>query len=146
MEGQFCDCQKPFRGLLWCELWLLSLGWRDSHIQQGSEEDIALHLKTCLCAKRHFCHEHTCLQGVSFRDSTVKWSHEGRHRRTAKSSSCDSLCSLGLRKSASSSFLTRFVCLFNSKLHIYKQKSCVPSVKAAVLLHCLSRRQLRRTS
>lgn len=89
-ESQFCECQKPLRGLLWRELQLLSLGRRDSHIQRGSEESVALHLKTCLCSKQRFCHEHTCLQGASFGDSAVKWGHKGRHRRTAKSSGCSS--------------------------------------------------------
>ena len=61
-ESQFCKCQKPLRGLLWSELQLLSLSRRDSHIQQGSEDSVALHLKTCLCSKQRFCHEHACLR------------------------------------------------------------------------------------
>lgn len=53
-ESQFCECQKPLRGLLWRELQLLSLGWRDSHIQRGSEESVALHLKNVPLFKAAF--------------------------------------------------------------------------------------------
>lgn len=49
---------------------------------------LLFYLKTCLCSKQCFCHEHTCLQGTSFRDSAVKGGHKGRHRRTAKSPGC----------------------------------------------------------
>lgn len=50
-QSQFCECQKPLGGLLWRGL---LLGRRDSHIQRGSVESAALHLKLCLCSKQLF--------------------------------------------------------------------------------------------
>lgn len=64
-----------------CSCFLLA--GENSQIHQDSKESFAHHLKACLCSKRHFCHEHVCLQGASFRDSVGKQGHGGRPRSTA---------------------------------------------------------------
>lgn len=118
-ESQFCECQKPLRGLLRCEPWLLSLSRRDGHNQRGSEDRVALHLKTRLCSKQQFFAMSThvptgsFLQGPGWKmglRGRVAWLFLWMTALTRRYS--DSLRSQGLQKPASSSFLTRLIFFF----------------------------------
>lgn len=114
-ESQFCECQRPLGGLLRCEPWLLSLGRRDGHNQRGSEDRVALHLKTRLCSKQQFFAKSTHVPAGSFLQGPGwKMGPQGLFlwmtALTRRYS--DSLRSQGLRKPASSSFLTRLFFFF----------------------------------